>query len=99
MSRRYERFYTLKIVRTRKPHNCVVCSETIPVKSRALLETGFSDEEGFFSNYFHTDEKNGCHLDYIDACQPNEEECGKIKDPNFSGDILHSHIKRKQSRW
>ena len=77
-------FYQLKTVKTRKEHQCSACGETIPKQSRALLENGFNQKEGFFSNYFHLDRENACYLDYLDVMQPSDMTIPeKIKDSDF----------------
>jgi len=82
-------FHQLKIVRTRKAHNCICCNNIIPTDSRVLVESGFNRDEGYFSNYFHIDKEHACHLDYLDACQPNDLTIPeKINNPQFFGELI-----------
>jgi len=62
----------LKIVTTRKDHECVVCGKLISKGAKTLNESGFNKDDGYFSNYFHLDKENRCHLDYLDAVQPSD---------------------------
>ena len=82
-------WYELKIVKTRKDHECVCCGNQIPKGSRTLVESGFNRDEGFFSNYFHIDKEHACYLDYLDACQPNDLTIpDKLEDPTFFGQLI-----------
>lgn len=82
-------FYSLKVVRTRKAHVCIVCGEIIPKRTRTLVENGFNHDEGFFTNYFHINEKMACHLDYLDCQQPNDLTMrDKIEDPKMFGELM-----------
>lgn len=87
-------FYELKVVKTRKEHNCIVCETPISKEMRTLVEAGFNRDEGFFSNYFHIDKENGCYLDYLDACQPNDLTIpDKLRDPNLFGQLSYQRWK------
>ena len=89
-------FYRLGVVKTRKTHECVVCGDTIPKGMRTLVESGFNRNEGYFSNYFHIDKQKACHLDYLDACQPNDLTVPKkLEDPNFFGELMFNRWKQK----
>ena len=101
-----ERFwYEVKVVKTNKAHKCCACEEIIPKGSRALVESGKNKEEGFFTNYFHTNDNwigegagrinYGCHDEYIDCCFANIDTTKKIKDPNFFGQISYEHWKEE----
>jgi len=82
-------FYQLKVVKTRKEHECVVCANLILKGARSLVENGFNKDEGYFSNYFHINKESACHLDYLDACQPNDSTIpNKLQDENFFGELM-----------
>lgn len=66
-------FYILKIVKTRKDHECICCSKIIPKGSYALRENGYNEYEKYFNNYFHLDKEHGCYKDYIDVQQPEDK--------------------------
>lgn len=83
-------FYQLKVVKTRKEHECSSCGETILKGSRTLVESGFNRDEGFFSNYFHIqqNDKYGCYRDYLDVMQPSDRAIPqKIEDSGFFGEL------------
>jgi len=91
-----KRFYEIKVVTTRKEHECVCCGNPIPKGSRTLVESGFNKDEGFFSNYFHIDKESACYLDYLDACQPNDLTIPeKLKNPNFFGQLSFERWKER----
>ena len=90
----FKNFYQLKVVRTRKDHECIVCGNDIPKGARTLVESGFNRNDGFFANYFHIDKKRACHLDYLDACQPNDLTIPKkLEDGNFFGELMYKRWK------
>jgi len=86
----------LKIVRTRKEHDCIVCRNAILKGARTLVESGFNRDDGYFSNYFHIDKEHACHLDYLDACQPNDLTIPKkLEDESFFGELAFKKWKRE----
>ena len=87
-------FYLLKVVKSHKDHECIVCGNIISKGSRTLVESGFNRNDGFFSNYFHIDKKSACHLDYLDACQPNDLTIpSKLRDESFFGELMFNRWK------
>jgi len=84
-------FYELKVVKTVKPHKCIVCEETIGKGELVLVENGFNRDEGYFNNYFHrsNDEEYSCHDAYIDCMFPEDDEKSKMEDPDFRGQISY----------
>lgn len=60
-------FGRIKVVTTRKEHECEVCSEPIPKGVKALVNYGYAKYEGYFHCYFHLDKKNACYLDAMEA--------------------------------
>ena len=84
-------FYKLKVVKTRKNHECSVCLAHIPKGSRALVENGFNQREGYFTNYFHISigEAYTCIDTYMDVQQPNDMTIlEKIENPEFYGQLI-----------
>jgi len=79
-------FKELKVVKTRKEHECSACGNKISKGSRTLVENGFNHNEGYFSNYFHLDAQNSCYLDYLDCMQPSDRAIPeKMKNSEFFG--------------
>lgn len=46
-----ENFYLLKIIKTRKPHQCIVCNQVIPEGTRVLVEIGCNLEDDCFTGF------------------------------------------------
>ena len=99
-------WYELKVVKTRKDHECICCGEIIPKGSRTLVESGFNRDDGFFSNYFHIDSDyeahdykgKDCHLEYLDACQPNDLTIpDKLKDSTFFGQLIFNRWRPEET--
>jgi len=87
-------FYQLKVVKTRKDHECVVCANQILKGARSLVESGFNRDEGYFSNHIHINKQSACHLDYLDACQPNDLTIpNKLQDETFFGQLMYERWK------
>lgn len=62
--------YTRKLVKTRKPHTCAICSNTIEYGNMMIRESGFLPDEGPVSSYQCTD----CLDKYIDEMFAEDEE-------------------------
>lgn len=93
-----ERFwYEVKIVTSKKDHKCCVCDEVIPKGARTLVESGRNKPDGFYTNYFHTnnDAKYGCDDQFIDVLFIEKTEQDKIKDSLFFGQISYNSWKEE----
>lgn len=88
-----ENFYLLKVIKTRKPHQCIVCKQTIPEGTRVLVETGCNLEDDCFSSFC-------CIPDCVDVFLRESFSVDKellhelqlrrhIIDPTFFGELLY----------
>jgi len=79
MQRKKERS-EIKIVKTRKDHECECCEETIPKGTKALVNFGFNYDEGYFRYYFHLDSEALCYDTFMEVCGvlPESEDGKRI---------------------
>lgn len=78
MRRKKKEWGEIKVVTTRKEHECECCDRPIAKGAKALVNAGFNYDEGYYRYYFHLDD-SACYGTFMEVCGIiPESEDGKM---------------------